>query len=551
MISGSMPGIRSKDQDVLATWQIALLFFVGSFLLYLININRFPHPDELYHVLAARGILETGEPRIAEGIYERVYFHTWLIAQLFALFGDSLVTARLPSVAAMAGTVALMFIWLRHQAGIQAAWIGTSLFAISPFAVDIAQFARFYGLQTITFFAGTLLVYASVENLQNRRWQWAGLALPLLAAAVYFQETTLIGLVGLSVWVFLRISVPWLQSPDVPLSQKNTVVFSLIGLGLAGLAGAWMLGLLQEAWLTYRSVPLFNRSQANEFWYYHAWFNLLYPSFWPALGLIGLAAIAHRPGPAFFAATVFILSFLLNSFAAPKSLRYLIYAQPFAFLILGMGLAMVLVPIQRWLVGLRDNLSTALPLNLRAARRSASVLIIVALGVLIAGNPAVLRTVTLLADVTIPPERPPVDWEAARPGLQPWFDEVDVVVTMAELEMLYYYDRYDILLSASRLGEIPNGEDFDPDFRTGRPVIGSEDAIRQVIACYPSGILVTNQRRWRNTDLISLPIANLIALTTQPIELPKASKVLAFSWTSNTLEPSAADCAGLPQFNTN
>lgn len=548
MISGSMPGIRSKDHDGVATWQMALAFFAGSFLLYLININRFPHPDELYHVLAARGILETGEPRIAEGIYERVYFHTWLIAQLFAWLGDSLIVARLPSAFAMAGTVALMFVWLRHQAGFTAAWIGTGLFAISPFAVDIAQFARFYGLQTITFFTGATLVYAAVENLQNRRWQWAAMAVPCLLAAIYFQDTTLIGIVGLGTWVVLRIAVPWLQSEAVPSSQKIRAGFAILILGLLGICGAWALGLLGEAWQTYRSVPLFNRSQANEFWYYHAWYNLLYPSFWPALGIIGLAAIAYRPGPAFFAATVFILSFLLNSFAAPKSLRYLIYAQPFAFLILGMGLAMVLAPLQRWLGTLRDHLATVIPLSLRMARKTSSALIVLALGVLIVGNPAVLRTVTLLADVTIPPERPPVDWVAAQSDLQPWFEKADVVVTMAELEMLYYYDRYDILLSASRLGEIPGGQDFDPDFRTGRPVIASIDSMTKVLACYPIGIIVTNSRRWRDTDLISLPIANLIALNTKRLDLPEQSKVVAFGWDRSDIEPLPEYCEGIPSF---
>jgi Dolichyl-phosphate-mannose-protein mannosyltransferase len=123
-----------------------LVLFAAAALLYAVNLDRLPHPDEYYHILAARGLVETGEPRIAEGLYNRVFLHTWLVSKSFALFGESFAAARLPSVLAMAGLVALLFAWLRREAGSPAAWIGAGLFAVSPFAVDIAQFCRFYAL---------------------------------------------------------------------------------------------------------------------------------------------------------------------------------------------------------------------------------------------------------------------------------------------------------------------------------------------------------------------------------------------------------------------
>ena len=45
-----------------------------------------------------------------------------------------------------------MFAWLRREAGPRAAWIGAVLFGISPFAVDMAQFCRFYALQSLAMF---------------------------------------------------------------------------------------------------------------------------------------------------------------------------------------------------------------------------------------------------------------------------------------------------------------------------------------------------------------------------------------------------------------
>ena len=522
---GSMPGIRTSEESRFGVWQVPLLVFAASLGLYLTNLGRPPHPDELYHVLAARGLLLTGEPRIAEGIYERVFLHTWLIAQHFRIFGESLEAARLPSALAMAGVVMVVFVWLRQTAGMTAAAIGAGLFAASPFAVDIAQFARFYGLQTITFVVGCLAVYNVVEGDHNRRWAYLAIAVPCLALAVYFQQTSLIGIAGLALWLVVRLIGPWFVAPDVPATRKAAALVALAFLALVGLVAVSASGILAALWETYRSVPLFNQSRANEFWFYHAWYNLLYPSLWPAVVLVGLAALAYQPRPVFFAATIFVVSFLLNSFAAPKGLRYFIYAQPFGFMVFGIGLAYVLKSLAPWLWQLRDQLVTVLPMRMRHARRTASGLIVFALLVLLVGNPATIRTVTLLANITVPPEREPIVWNAAREELESIFAEVDVVVTMAELEMLYFFDRYDILLSASRLSEIPEGVEFDRDFRTGRPVIGSLDSVTRVLTCYSSGVIVTNTRRWRDPDLIAVEIADFIALNTEAYELPGKSNV--------------------------
>ena len=85
--SGTLMPTRSRAAS---GWVVPLALFVACALLYSINLGRMAHPDEYYHILAAHGLLATGEPRIAEGIYTRVYLHTWLVAQSFALFGESL-----------------------------------------------------------------------------------------------------------------------------------------------------------------------------------------------------------------------------------------------------------------------------------------------------------------------------------------------------------------------------------------------------------------------------------------------------------------------------
>jgi len=549
MALGTLSETRQAQYGRVENWSGTLLVFVASTLLYLINIDRFPHPDELYHILAARGLLATGEPRIAEGLYERVFLHTWLIARFFELFGDSLFSARLPSALAIAASAALLFAWLARHAGIAAAWIGAGLFAVSPFAVDIAQFARFYGLQTITFLAGALLTYAAVEQSGATRWRAAAGAVVLLALSAYFQATSLIGIFGLAIWLAIRIGTVILTSDDIARRQKFLLIGGAILAAIIAIIVLAASGLALHAWEKYRSVPPFNESRANEFWYYHAWFTLYYPSFWPLIGLVSLFALVLRPGPALFALVVFVTGFLLNSFAAPKGLRYFIYAQPFLFILIGIALGAIVRQAGQWLNWLRASLADLMPLPARWRRLTASLLIAGALLVAFIGNPASIRTIALLADVTVPPEQPPVDWGAARAALEPEFERADVVVTMAELEMLYHFDRYDILLSASRLSEIPGGVDFDPDFRTGRPVIGSLDAMTKVLGCYDSGLFVTNTRRWRNSNVIAQPIADLIALHAVPVELPRASHVLAFAWRNEGGPADPTFCEGVPKLD--
>ena len=71
-------------------WRAPLLLALAAGLLYCINLGHLPHPDELYHILAAQGMVVTGEPRIAEGLYTRTWLFTWLVARCFSLFGESL-----------------------------------------------------------------------------------------------------------------------------------------------------------------------------------------------------------------------------------------------------------------------------------------------------------------------------------------------------------------------------------------------------------------------------------------------------------------------------
>ena len=119
------------------------------------------------------------------------------MAQSFTLFEPSIATARLPAVVFMVGLVVLLFLFLHREAGPLAAWLGAGLFAVSPFSIELAQFVRFYSLQSLLFFAGASIVYAVIVRSGGRVWlRWRQLLAALFAVllmvwAVQLQPTTL------------------------------------------------------------------------------------------------------------------------------------------------------------------------------------------------------------------------------------------------------------------------------------------------------------------------------------------------------------------------
>jgi 4-amino-4-deoxy-L-arabinose transferase-like glycosyltransferase len=535
-------------------WAAPIALLLGAVLCYSVNLGHLPHPDELHHVLAAKGLLETGEPRIAEGVYTRTLLYTWLVAQSFALFGESLSVARLPALIPMAVLVALMFVWLRRVADERAAWIGTLLFALSPFAVDIAQFSRFYALQMLSLFVAAVCAYEVVRP-ESPGWRRAGLALAAAVAAAlafYLQPTTILGLGGLGLWLSGAVLLPFFLDPALPRRRKLALAGALAGLVVLGLGVIAATGILDDLWSQYRWTPLFNRSTEDQFWYYHAWYSLLYPSLWPATGVLALAALAAKPRPAGFVAAVFAVGFLLNSFAAAKNLRYMAYAQPFLFALWGIGLAALWDPLGRFLRRLAVDARAALPRSWPVGPGVARATVVAAVVFLLLANPAWLRTATLLAGVTIPPDQPPTDWPAARAALEPWLARAGVVVTTEELGALYFLGRYDVRYSPSKLTELAPSQrhEFGIDHRTGRPVIATAASLERLIDCYDSGLVVGPAEDWGKPHKIDGNLARLIAERAEPVELPPRSRLFAYAWERPAGDALPPTCADLPTIAT-
>jgi 4-amino-4-deoxy-L-arabinose transferase-like glycosyltransferase len=536
-----------QPQSAGVEWPAAgtpILVGLAAFAIFCVGLDRPPEFDELYHVLAARGWLETGELRIADGLYERTGLYSILVALLFQLFGESLVVARLPSVAASGILAALLFAWLRRWCGKSVAWVGTLFFVVSPFTIDFAQYTRFYALQSLVFVLGVMAVFRSVVG-SDPPLRKAGLLLAAalaFATAFYLQVTTLVGLAGLGLWWSLAVVLPWWWRQ--PAARGTAWALAAVAATLVLAVLAVTSGIVDPYVDIFRSVPLFAAASANELWYYHFWLVLYYPTLWSLFPLLALVALAARPKPALLALCIFATALVLHSLAAFKGTRFIAYALPFLYVVF----AVTLVEAWGWL---RQTTQSALlhlvPTGHPAAafqpwlERGALAAVLL---FLVLANAAFVRSAFLLADIRVPPQPARVDWQAALPMLASHLARADVVITTNELEALYHLGDYDILLSRSRLSEMSGATDFDEDWRTGKPVIGSLEAMARLMDCFETGLIVSGRTHWRPA-VLDEPTTEFIIRRTQRLDLPASANVLAYSWERPAGVESPEDCPAI------
>lgn len=532
-------------------WAAPGIALVSALILYSLNLDRPPHADELHHVIAAENLLETGRPTIAEGEYWRGMLQTRLVALSYAVFGDGLVSARIPSVIAVSLAVAILFVWVRTEAGARAAWLTTALFATSPFTVEIAQFCRFYALQLLFFTLGSLAVFYLIHGTANRlRTLWlAALSAVFLALATSLQVTSLIGIAGLAAWagsVLVRRRVLRI-APEKRL--RNVLITTAVIASIAVAGTVLVFDEVRELVLRYQSTPLFAANTSDEYWYYYLRYHLFYPSLWPVVVVLAIAAMAQSPRLGWFAAVVFAIAFLLTSFAAQKATRYFSYAQPYLAIVWGLGLANVLPVLIRHVEKCLAQVVDSTGLCAGRAVRAVSVSGVALLAVVLLANPFWLRSATMIADVAMPMETPMTDWRAARAALAPWTSNADIMITTEELGAIYFLGRSDVRFSPSKFGELRPDQKFEfgIDVRTGRPIISRPESVELLMRCFSSGFIVGPLENWGSPILINSEVQAVIRAHARPIEVPRSSHLYAWGWDRPADGVKPAACASLPR----
>jgi len=505
---------------------------------------RPPIFDELYHVLAARSWVIDGTFRIADGVYERATAFTVLIGTAFEFFGDSLIVARLPSIVAGMVMVLVLFLWLRTVAGRGAAWIAALALCLSPEAIFASVHIRFYTLHALLILCGAIGAHA----LATRRHGLLATALLVAATlsalglALHLQITTYIGLLALALWLGFRAAGVLLSARTqvVKLVWVAAALAATLAIGVAAvLTTEYGAGTLK----IYRSAPLWNIEAGNKLEYYVVSLALRYPTFFSLFPLAALYAIGKRPAVASLCVTIFAVSFLVLSLGASKAERYIFFAMPFFFAVWGIALAEGAAPLFNSLRGLTDAAAQKLGLVRDIPKRLHWCITGLVLAFIMFTNTAF----PLGLKMAFNPRPVSAKWQTVEPILRPIAQAADVVLTTEDINALYFIDRHDMFISATKLSEQRPGEEFTIDRRTGRPIISTAKSLKRVMACYATGLVIAEELHWLNDIYVTEVVAFLITSQMERIDLAEKAGIRAYRWRA-PLSDANVDCQGLPAF---
>ena len=496
---------------------------LGILLVPVLTRTFIDHPplyDELLHLLAARGVLATGEPAIDSGIYGRAELFTRIVATSLSQFGDSPVAARLPALAAAMALVGLVGAWTCRRGGFLAGIVTTGLLATAPSTLSLAAFARFYTLHALLIVAMLIAVFEALEPTHRRPAAIALLAVAavFLPIALHLQETTVISagagtLAALSLLAFDHRATLWPWVTRRPL----IVIAGLAGACTVGLLLVWQLGLIERL----GTAPLWAAERAGRTGYYNTVLIRNYPLLWPLLPLaIAATAIRHRR-LALYSTVIIVSALVVHSIAAQKAIRYYYHVLPFVCVLWGIGIANAAKLLQQ---GIEYTIPRLAPIAL--------IVSVAFLGFTLANSTEGQRGARLLLargttddSITNASE---AEWGIALPALRDYVNSADNVVASSSVKSLFAFGRYDYELNASVVFETETGQEFGRDPRTGRQAIGARASIERLLNEAGTTLVVIEDEKLDDDDGAPADTVNLVRQRCTEIEVPPESQLNAW-----------------------
>jgi hypothetical protein len=502
---------------------------LGAFVLALMSravIGHAVHYDELLHILSARGLLQTGQLAIADGIYTRAELYTRMVAWSLRHFGDSLASARLPALASGATLVLLVGIWVTRKAGLLAGAAGAIFLCLVPTTVDVAVFSRFYTVHAVLM---ALMFVAVYEAMQPGRV--LGVRIALFAAALgivplgwHFQDTTIIAIGAVAVSMLaLLILDHWTYVKQLVLRRPILVLCSLGLVAIVGLAAVWYVGLLDQL----GSTALWAAGNAQRFQFYLVAFRNDLPLLWPLLPAAAAIAVM-RPEQrrlAVFCIVAIVAALFVHSVAAQKSMRYVYYLVPLMCVVWAVALSSLITHAAD-----REALSVGKP-----PVRSPMFVGVVSWALLAAAfllSQEGARALNLVAGRDASPFGRPFasepDWASLVSELEPRAREADFVVTSNSMKAIYYLGRYDFELNATIVPETEGRSEFGRDRRTGRQAIGTATSIQRVLQQPGKTLVVIEASKIGRSSGVTADAYAVIESRCDGLSLPEDSGVRAW-----------------------
>ena len=521
---------------------------VATLVIRLINLDHTVFIDELNHIIAASSLLAEGNLEMPGGSeYTRARFLTYLVAFSYLIFGESIVSARVPSVVAGTAMVLVLFAWVWRVAGRSSAWIAALLFALTPQAIYHAQIARMYSFQGLFVLLTAWASYEIVvKNALSRRATLLLGSAAVLGALLSLaaQISSIVGLSAIAGWIaFVGGASPRGRRF---LSQVSTK-WLLGGVLTVAIIGALVVqsGFPSRALVLFRHSDLWASGPEETVMYYHYSFWEHFPLFWSIFPILALLALARRFYAASLWVATFSLIFLVHSFAAWKADRYVFYSLPFFFALCGVALG----PAIQWIF--REIQTLARPLQPSMATRViATIVLIFAVAFALRNNPGYRYALDMVTgdDTSWTHERPyrgEANWRALAEVVEEGLDSFEVLVGSTEPKANYFLGRSDYTLSVNDLATGHGAlNEFSRSARSGGLIISRPESLAWVMDCHATGLIVIEQNRWRQFWGVTDDAADLIEVRTSRMDLPSGWRIRAYTWHRADQPKAAGQTAG-------
>ena len=511
---------------------MAATVLIGSLLLVLTTrgvINHQPVYDELVHVLAARGLLKTGQPVIADGVYDRAELFTRVVAASFRIAGDNLVSARLPALLCGMALVALMGGWVTRRAGLLAGISSAIVLAIAPASTELSVLARFYTMHAL---AVAVMLIAGYEATSPRRPPQTRIALVTLvlvagSIAWHLQVTTAIAIGAGAFGLAATASVDhWTEVRTLVVRHSVLCAVGAIAVTTIAAIVASRLGLFEQL----REAPLWDQGNAGKLGYYNTALVKDLPLFWPLLPIAALVALRSDQRLALFCIGVSGIGLLVHSIAAQKALRYVYYLLPFLAVLWGCGAAAAASHVAEVLKsiapGLRSKcvsigvlLMVFTLANSQEGQRACRLMV---------GRESKVQTLSFAGEA---------DWARAMAALRPIVPTVNRIVVSNSMKALYVLGNYDVAINANDVLESESGKEFGRDPRTGRPAIGTAESMAKVIGRHGRTLVIVEDEKLGQAAGVAMEVVALLEASCQRVVTPQSSGVTAWLCMKQSPDP--------------
>jgi hypothetical protein len=539
----SFRGAPASDRWSWVRWLLAVIVVVGLALAVRLQCGRSGLiGDEVYHILAARnyldhGVMETepGEP------YLRGMVFTWMIAQSFAWGGESLTTARLPSVIFSTASVMVILCWVRREAGLTAGVLAGLLAALAAPSVYFSQVARFYAPQ---YFAVLVMWWMTAQAVRygqswTVRMAAALLALTALGIGVHFQVTTLIPAAVAAGWAAVMLTIQAWGLPHRPWVRWGWSVLpaALVVAALAVTATFHDLSAKLEEAMHF--TPTWSLGHVHDVFFYWREMSFWYQGLWWGLPVaVVLALLRPRVSWSVIALWLFgiVIPLAVHSVLPAKALRYVYYMSPCLFALWGIAGAVLLETL--WRAFSARLMRWRWSPGAVVAALCLATAVMTGLGAYVLNRTyAFYLTRVMLTD---PQRRTPFtdpDWNSTLTFVDDQVHHADIVLCSGGMKAAYYIP-YRATGVIGNLGMPERPEDL-------RDYAFDAATLTDIVRTHPRGLVLVEEGAWRNTGQVEPVIADVLLQLTKPMELPTDTDIMVFQWGFDSPAPKATARANL------